>query len=216
MKAVDSVALEAVNKALGLAGPGAQVTELEDGLISQVLDISKLVGRGRAPISDGVKVAIFRTVHGVADDQVVAVDPYFTNSVPASSPNWPVPVVAGFDVWVLGASLQGIVSPTNINDAYLGLVGDISGDAAFTQDQAGGAVTSGTIRIPLAAWDRTLPFGGFDFGVFDSVANMPRIMTRVPRGMTIEYRCESGGATTSQCTILLGIYPVGLGQDALT
>lgn len=218
MKELDSVALQLVNKALGLAGGGAQTTELEDGLVQQVLEVSHLIGRGRAPITDAIKWCVLETVHGAADDQVAAVDPYFTNSTPGSSPNWPVPVPAGFDVWFFGATGRALSG--NLDDGYLGMVGDMSGekgDMGFSQNQAGGAATNAAIRYPLQAWNNTTGLAGITFlrVLADSSATAGAYRpVRIPRGSTIELRLLSQGAAVLQAYILMGIFPVGLGQDA--
>jgi hypothetical protein len=220
MKELDSVALELVNKALGLAGAGAQTTELEDGLLQQVLEVSGLIGRGRSPIGDAIAWAVLQTTHGGADTQVVAVDPYFTTSSPGITYNWPVPVPAGFDIWLIGATGRnlGLLTASALASGYVGLVGDVQGDAAWAQRESGGAPGAVfPIRYPLVSWTGEATLGGQAFFVGDdndaAARNDP---VRIRRGSTIECRLTSTGTAVYQVAILLGLFPVGLGQDAAT
>jgi len=207
------MALGLVDRALGLAGTGSQITELEDGLVSQVLDVSRLVARARSPITEGLKVAIFQNVHAGAGQVETAVDPYFSTSTPGSAPNWPVPVPIGFDVWILAVS-GDTSSVGNFTESIFAVLGDHAGDGAWTQNQAGGAASSSVIRFGVAHFDSALSIAGDAFVMTEQGDTIVYPQLRVPRGMTLSYTSESTGATTSNLFMLAGLFPVGLNTDA--
>jgi hypothetical protein len=215
MKTVDSLALGLVDRALGLAGAGTQQTELEDGLVVQTLDVSRLVARARAPISDGIKTAIFQNVHGGAGQNETALDPYFHTSSPGSNPHWPVPVPVGFDVWVLAVSAD-VNSVGNFVEAQFSVLGDHAGDAAFTQDSSGGAASASTIRLGFCHFDSARSIAGDPFLMTEQGDLIVYPQIRVPRGMTLSWTTETTGAAVMNCFCMMGLFPVGLNQDATT
>jgi len=213
MKFVDSLALGEVDKALGLAGPGAQATELDDGLINQVLEVANLVSRARTPISHGIKWAIIQNTHALAGDQVTAWDPYFRTTAPNTELNWPVPVPKGFDIWFLGATAR-VISGGGFSNGYLGIVGDFVGDGAYALGHAG-APTTDTIRYALQNWDSQSIIAGQTFARFDGrVWAYGQRPVRLIRDATMEWRTASTAAGTYQANIMLALVPTGLPQDA--
>lgn len=215
MKQVDSVALGLVDKALGLAGTGSQVTDLEDGIVNQVLEISVLAARARSQLGpEGAKICILETVHGAANNQVAAVDPYFIGSTPGSIFNWPVPVPLGLDVWLHAISGLEVTGGSNFSSGYVGIVGDQAGDGGWGTNQAGAAVTAVPMRIPIIAWGDIGEFGNIQF--MENILNgelsiLPGI--RIPRGMTVEFRTTSANVMTMQALLLMSLVPVGLAQS---
>jgi hypothetical protein len=166
-----------------------------------------------------MKWNVLETVHATANNQVTAVDPYFSTSTPGSNPNWPVPIPAGFDIWYLGASGIQISGTLGIEDGYVGMVGDMQGDMGFSSNQAGAAATNAAIRYPLQIFNVATGIAGISFLCQkDGVPAMitPKGPIRLPRGSTLEFRVTSVAAATYQAYILCGVFPVGLGQDAVS
>ena len=226
MKQLDSNALGLVDRALGLAGPGSQQTELEDGLVAQTLDVTNLVARSRSPIQHGQKWAIIQNVHSTTSDALTAVDPYFIpgGAAPLVAPygvqwNWPDPVPLGFDIWYLGCVTQ-VVTGTGFTEGYFGMVGGQVPAGAFGYTHSGIGITASTIRYPLQSWSGEALVGGILFGT--AIASSQQVFAtgqrgvRIPRGTTLEFRSRSSAAITVQAMPLLGLFPQALGQDVIT
>ena len=59
MKKIDSQALDVLQKALGLSGPGSPITELTDGVVDQVLEVGGVIRRSRTQAgTEGIHAAV--------------------------------------------------------------------------------------------------------------------------------------------------------------
>jgi len=213
-KLVDTDALGIVNRALGLTGAGSQETELLDGILEQVVDVSAMVRRGRTiQPSEGIFYGIFQNVHTEAGALNATINPY-RPEIALNTPPYPAVVGAQFDVWILYASMIRVSG-----------TGAVSGslDALYDGQTQGwgvnnlGAAVVQVPRHPLAIWDSIINIG-FDFGVLGS-ENQPmvKIGTRFPRigNPDLTFRSEAVARTTITCSVVLGLFPVSLGQDAI-
>lgn len=213
MKTVDSDALAIVTRALGLTGVGAPLTEFLDASLDQVLDVVPLVRRGRTHAgTGGVFVGNMQNTHAAGDTQVSSFQPY-TAATGAIAP-YPTPMPAGFDVWILGASVRR-VSGTGTIGAHLN-VGPPDVMQGWGIDQAGAAVV-GLQPIYLAHWDAVVITGAHAFLVTpDGNPWVPighRLM-RSPAGDTaLEFVTTASAVSVYACMILLGVFPISLGQD---
>jgi len=215
-KKVNSDALNVVNKALGLTGPGSQITEFLDGQLDQVLDVAPMIRRGRTLAStEGLFTGIIRNIH-VSDDSVAtAVRPY--NMVADEVvPPWPTPIPDLFDIWIL----QATVSRESGTGTLVGALLDTNWDSqAWGVDSAGDPVV-GSPALPLAFWDAQASEGAVTMGILNGT-NGPakRIGMRLQRvgNPSLVFRTTSGGAAACewQCDIILGLFPVALGQDGI-
>lgn len=212
---IDSGALRLINRILGIKGVGSAQTELIDGDVSQVIDIVPVVRRSKTLAgSTGWFYACMRNAHGAgASDLETRVNPYTT--VAGRIPPWPPrPFPVGLDIWILGACLEGIAGTVgNMTDAIL-LINPGGGAQAWGEDDGGTNIIDGDILIPLARWDDLASVGGTDVGITEDGRVFAYIGQRLrPFDSVLSFRSTASNAVTVQCNLLLGLFPVGLGQD---
>jgi len=210
-KEVDSGALLLVNRILGIAGSqtGAQRTELDDGTLTQVLEVGSIVRRSRSlPGTDGIFCAILRTNMGAGvTTETATLNPYTPGG--ANLAPFPDPIPAGFDFWVAGASLiqaGGIAG--NFTNALFRTLYDAS-MIGLAIDEAGQTFGSATAAIPLAFWDDlTLGFGTME----DGTQWLP-LGLRIRRGQTLQLDVAATDAVVVDLVLICALVPAALGQD---
>lgn len=211
MKRIDSQALEPVNVALGLTGAGAAETELLDGSVDQVLEVGQIARRGRTPgDTSGLFYAVQRNNHAVGAGLLqTIVNPYTVG--PAGPGAYPGPIPRGLEIWLTGASATRN-SGASEADATLAMRLP-SPSQAWGVDNAGGAHLV-VIDHFLAFWNG-LETTSHDFFVNSLTEKcwMP-LGLRVPRGALLIWSTESTGIAVYDLQLLLGLFPVALGQDA--
>lgn len=210
MKKIDSDALDILTKALGLTGRGAPITELLDSTVDQTLDVVPIVRRGRTLAgTQGLFTGIIRNIHAAANSIETGINPYTFGATGLISP-YPNPVPPQFDIWLLGAILTRVSGSGTIR-AILDAQYNTQG---FGIDSAGAAVVA-TNTMVLAHWDAFVS-EGIVFGVTagGELAYMP-INLRLPftGSPGLALRSTSSAAITIDCQILMGLFPVALGQD---
>lgn len=212
MKIISSDALGMLTKALGLTGRGAQVTELTDGIVEQNLDVTPIIRRGRTLAgTEGLFMGTLRTVHAGADSATVSWDPYTMTPTTVRAP-YPSPVPDTFDIWLLSAWLTQIAGTGTVS-ATLSMILPATMVGPTT---SGSAVPTTSV---LAFWD-ALVTEDVEFGLLAG-SGMPQanIGMRLPRarpnGTEIEFATTSSAAATFECAVMMGLFPVGLGQDCL-
>lgn len=213
-KKIDSQALEIANKALGLTGAGSRITELADGVVDQVLEVTPIVRRSRTQgITTGIYTAVMRTDHTDAETVQAQLNPYRVPAINLTPP-WPSPIPSSFDLWLLSAGVRrnaggGTVSAT--------LSVDYANSSQGFGINDGGTAAQSTLPHRLAFWDAVIT----DVTVFAILAGSEQpnaqIGLRLQQGIFTELVFRATSTLTSQwdCQLLLGIFPVGLGQDVL-
>ena len=219
-KVIDSQALEPVNKALGLAGSGDSQTELTDGIVDQVLDVRSIVRRGRTVAgTEGVFRCVLQTTHAGSDQQAIGLNPYNPNAT--SAPNvvvapYPDPVPDSFEIWLLGASvvrLSGggtLTAGLRLNNIQQGWGIDELGDAVVSSE-----------NVIVAFWNAIQATTTQTFATTQVREPWKRLAMRIPRhgatpsGPLINFFSFVTAAAVIQCVMLIGVFPVALGQDAL-
>lgn len=207
---VDSQALGEVGRAFGLSGQGAGQTEFLDKELMQVVDVSNLIRRGRTPAAtEGVFIAVIQNVHGAANTISTSVDPF--NVTTGRLSPYPGPIPRDFDLWLLAANVTRNTG-TGTMTAALRLTTP-AGIQGWGIDDSGVAVVQ-TGTYPIVFWDalvtQTATFGlqdGRDPTFFRGI--------RMARGMGFNFTSTSSAIATYDCQLLLGLYPIGLGQDFL-
>lgn len=211
MKRIDSQALGMLNKALGLTGAGSQITELEDGHVDQALDVGPIVRRSRTLAgSGGIFTARLRNTHPAADSRTAILLPYLSGT--AAIAPFPSPIPEQFDVWLLLASISQ-VSGTGTLSAAMTLNIPASQMAMSTV----GAGTAALAAMTLAFWDALIT-EDVEFGLLNGARGpLSRPGLRLPRSpaLEIEFASTSSAAATFELLLLLGVFPVALGQDVL-
>ncbi len=212
MKKIDSDALGIANRALGLSGAGSPVTELTDGVVDQSLSIGPLVRRGRTLAgSEGVLIAQFRNVHVAANSLTTIINPYAAG-VRAIAP-WPDPIPAQFDIWLLTAEVRRPSGTGTLSGAlHLNAPATIIGLSA----QGGGGLAAGVTSHTLAFWD-AVGTENIDFGILNQGGTLARIGLRLPRSSVTQlvWASTSSAVATYDLYLMLGLFPIALGQDGL-
>ena len=225
-KLIDSDALGTLTKSLGLSGAGAPETELDDGTVHQTLDITGSVRRGRSLAgSDGMFVFMLLNTHVAPGTLLTSFYPYnadrFADGI--AQPPYPAPMPAQFDVWLLGASMTRFEAVGNLIEASLLLrgiqpAGGVSGLST--------PVTVTGTSFYVARWPGPIidTLNG-DYAPLGDLTIFRKIGVRIPRlapaaAGQAEIRFESNtdlvGTVNFACIVLIGVFPIGLGQDGIT
>jgi len=216
MKRVDSDALGIVTKSLGLSGSGSQITELEDGIVGQTLDIVPLARRGRTHADvQGLYYPTLRNAHTDASTVTNAIDPYNVGTV-LDVPPYPAVMPDLFDIWLLGASIRHVSGTAS--GFSLGTLSLTVG----TRSQGFGRSEVGTLVLVaqpqrLAFWD-AIATDATAFGLLNLVGQPhAKFGMRLPRGgggSTLTFVSVSTVTVAVDLQLQLGVFPVALGQDA--
>ena len=213
-KIINSSALEPANKALGIAGSGDSQTELLDATVDQVLDVGQIARRGGTLAgTEGVFRVVLRTNHTDVETVATSFQPYSPGTGVVAP--YPDPVPDGFDIWLLATSLERVSGGGSISAAELRLTNVQQG---FGVDDAGVAVVSTSV-FHLTFWDALE--GGMSpaFGnIVNQAKSFQKVGIRIPRKGAIAspfivFSAASTGSVVIDALMLLGIFPVSLGQD---
>jgi len=214
VKQVDSDALGIVNRALGLSGRGDDKTELTDGILEQGVDVAPMIRRGRTlQPSEGIFYGIFHNVHAGADTQSATINPYRPEELLRVAP-YPAVVPAQFDLWLLYATVlrqAGTGTATALLDMQL------SGQTQGWGVRMDGGAEVQVPRHPLAFWDTTIA-STYTFLTTVGVSQPAvKLGYRFPRtgNPDLRFFSSSSAAATWQCAIVMGLFPVSMGQDAV-
>ena len=215
-KKIDSQALGALNKALGIAGAGAGETELLDGVVDQVLDVSTIIRRGRTLAgTEGIFRVVLRNQHLDIQTLATSWQPYESATIGLVAP-FPSPMPAGLDVWLLGATIARAAGAGDLDDCNLALTNVQLG---FAQNDLGAAITPTTVYT-LAFWNSLNTTGGTPFALTQTRLPYKTLNIRIPRKGAIAspflvFESTSLSTIHVDCILLIGVFPSGLGQDVI-
>lgn len=216
-KGVDSQALEGLNRALGLAGPGSGQTSLEDGELIQTIDTQGIIRRSRGigSTSGGWFTGIMENDHEAgATNKSTRINPYttiFYPPLPAAGQTIP----QGYDWWLIGAGLVGTAGTASnftsgilVLDCGVGLTG-------FFEDDDSASATGQSAMIPVSRWDDLVTIGGFDVGLREDGNIWTPINLRLPQHIApvIDFLSTATNAVTVRCNLVMGLFPAQIGQD---
>ncbi len=209
MKKIDSQMLESLNKALGLSGVGSPVTELTDGIVDQVIDVGPIVRRSRTQANTaGVYTALIRNVHGAGNSLSAGIAP-FLGAAAALEP-YPSPMPAGFDVWLLSSVVTQSAGTGTVSAALR-----VDVPARLMGLSSLGASVGAAMNV--AFWD-TIVDESILFAIKSNQTEpVQKIGLRLPRDPATQlvFSSTSSAAATFDCLMMLGVFPVGLGQDVI-
>ena len=206
-------ALTLINAQYGLSGVDAeQQTFLDDGNVSQVIQMKDSARRARAPFQRGYFHILLSNEHGIASTLESFVDPYSPINVANGYPASVDPDV--FEIWIADAQ---VLSGSGGNVAQ-GLIGfnrrSILQGPSDTA--AGGGVTPSSVRIQLGIFDDWAISDGLGIEYGSNSLNNElslSIRRRWLPGEPLLWRTTTTGAATVIASIQGFIGPVGLGQD---
>ena len=213
MKRVDSDALGVVNDALGLTGAGSAVTELSDGIVDQALNVVPIVRRGRTLAkSQGIFTGVFRNVHSGGGALSSQINPYDVG-FDAELPPYPVPIPRQFDIWLLSATGRRVTGTGTVTASIIIRYSAVQQGWGISDTNTPVALLS---EVPVALW--SILFGdGTTTWLRDSNVspNAPEFAIRLPRdrNLTLIFQSNVSAAATLVADLVLGVFPVSLGQD---
>ena len=215
-KRIDSDALHILNRTLGMTGAGSPVTELADGVVDQMLEIGQIARRGRAlGLGGGLFYPTIRNEHTDAESIRTNVDPYNVGTTIAVAPYPPI-VPQQFDIYLIGASIRSAAgTASGMSQSTLSIEVPTPAEGWGTTDAGVAVLVAEPIRV--AQWT-AMTTDGTSFGI-RGVNRGPhqRIGYRLPRvpGMFISFASVSTITVSVDCQMILGLFPVALGQDGL-
>jgi len=217
---VDSEALVFLNRALGLSGNPSGETILDDGFITQVIDVAPIARRGLPPGSGLWYVAV-EIIHTATGDLAVSIDPYdpiAAAGVAANKNGYPASIPKGFDIWCLGAA--GLTSDvTDFNTLCLLFTLAAVNQGIAVTNTAGVLTTPapGAEAYPLGFFDTTVTIEAGTHILSNTLTGDPqiRVSQRIRRGelLIVRSNADVGGTVANIMMITLGLFPEGLGQD---
>jgi len=214
MKPIDSDALGFLNKALGISGRGVPVTELADGVLDQSLDVNPIVRRGRTlGATEGIFLVRMRNNHAAANSTTSEVNPYIAAQF--ANPPFPSPIPAQFDLWALEVSVSVGAGSASISGAlFVNFPPTIQGIGLNDGGGGQGAViTSNCIAFFDTIVDENVIFAT------NAATGSPRkkLGMRIPRSTLTQFvwATTSTGVAIYDLLLLVGLFPVSLGQDGI-
>lgn len=203
---IESGALTLMNEILQLGAGGEQTTQLDDGNVSQVIDIKSIVRRSLTFAStEGLFFFGYANIHAGAGVLTSSVNPYVAttglNAFPTVMPR-------GFDVWLLYATMFRVSGAGALTGASLEIV--------MTDAMRAKGANIGSPAIPLGIWDGLETITLEEYGITEQGETVIRPMARLRRGTAVQFRSNSAGVATFRCVAVVGAFPAGLGQDGVT
>jgi len=214
MRPINSNALGDVWRSLGITGAGSQGTEFDDGVLQQNLTVNEMVRRSRTLAgSSGLFTLKLINEHAAAGDLTVDIDPYepgeaFVNGV------YPPSVPQGFDIWILDAVVTS--SRVVAGDSFVITLGSSSSGIGKNDD--GTTPSVGIDQIVYVA-EGTVLRSTWNVATDILQHGNRHINRRIARhglltnAITFWSTATFVGATDHFCAIILGMFPVGMGQD---
>ena len=216
MRDLDSDALTLIQRQLGYSGVGDPRTTFLDSELAQIFDVGSGVRRARADIATGGWwFGILENVHLGADDMVSNINPY--SGLQGFSANTFPPSVdpQKFDIWIHGAVLKRTAGVGFLTATLTYLT--LERAMAFGKDDGGTVVAPQAVAIPMAFFDDVINTGANIYGI-NAVSGQvyQRVNVRMPSQGFLQFESVSTNASTWQMSIILGLFPVGMGSDVAT
>jgi len=214
LKHLEGDPLSVLYKSLGQGRGGAKITELEDGAVQLVYDILPIVRRSRVQSNKGgMFYGVMRNVHTDAETLQVSVDPFsITTGAIAPYPSLGAGGINDslFDVWLIGATVRQISGSGDMTAALaVSLPSTMQG---WGIDDSGVAVAN-SLQHGVAFWDNVVSQSAI-IGLQGAAFPFAKIGLRIPKTTTLRFSSTSTLTSTYDCQVVLGIWPIGLGQDA--
>ena len=213
MKHIDAGALDVLDSSLGQGRGGAFTTELDDGNLQLVFVANDIARRSRAPGSrGGIFYGLIRNVHTDAETLQTVVNP-FTIQTGAIEP-YPSIGVDGldaglFDMWLIEAAVRRI-SGTGDMTAALSVTYP-SRAQGWGVDDSGVAIAASQ-QFAIAFWDNVVA-QTVTMGLQGAAFPLTSPQFRLPDRSILSFSSTSTLTSTYDCRVLLGIFPIALGQD---
>lgn len=204
-------ALDKVREQLGATGRGDPATRLLDEEVVQTFDVVHSARRGGTQAgTSGLYYPVMRNVHAGSGTIAHPLD-FYANEI-GIIPPWPAPVPDELDVWLLAATIRQVSGTGTFTGAIL--MDYRQQSQGFGVDDSGAAIVASDFRV-LAFWD-SLITQTREFGLRDGANPRAVLGIRLPRfGTALTFTSTASALATFDLQLDLGLFPVGLGQDAL-
>jgi len=215
MRDIDSDALSQVQRQLGISGVGTGVAMLEDDELRQVLDVGPAVRRGRADVANGGWFwGVLVNEHAGASSLSSFINPYEPMALSLTSFP-PLVDVSRFDIWIAGATLRLLSGATSIADAAL-IIGAPLRSLAFGKTDSGAGITPSGGGFVIQSWGtKVVASDTFTYMLPEVRVPFETTNIRMPRGSNLVFDTQSIGVSTYELSIIMGLFPIGLGNDIL-
>jgi len=213
---IDSGALTTLNRVMGIAGTtfGAAQTELDDGNLTQVIDVNQIVRRSQAPIgSSGIFTAVIEHVHLASGALTATLQPYTALNV---VPPFPTPIPQNLDFWIYGAALSMLSGTATFLDNAQLITTTTAGTLGLSVKNAGGPAAETDLEFIHGQWTSFDATGPNTAGITAQGHTYIPVNMRLRRGSGVRLRSTVSDVTTIFMTIYCGLFPEGLGQDVVT
>lgn len=208
----DSAGLTLIQRALNLSGVDAeQQTFLQDGDVSQVVDVGQFARRSLSPFRVGIFSILLQNTHPGAGDLQSFADPYNPINSHNGYPNPVDPNVS--EIWVGDVQVNTTAGP-NVTHSMFGY--DAEAEFQGVSDTAvGGPVAPANRRQTFAVFNdfTTVDSTGVEFGQMSDGNFSYMYRRRWQAGATLIHRSAATGVAGVNMIIQCYIGPVGMGQD---
>jgi len=212
MRQFKGQALDQVAKALGLTGAGSIQTQFEDGSVVQNLDVGPFIRRGRTLAhTEGIYTGVLSNVHTNAETLQTTITLSLNQPVAAIAP-FPTPIPSQFDLWLIAAAIERI-SGTGTLTASLRVQYPAAAQA-FGIDDSGVAVVD-TSNFNFGYWDSIVD-QTVEVALQNGETPTAKIGLRMLPGTGLRFSSTSSATSSYNCHILIGLFPIGMGQDIIT
>jgi len=213
MKHLEGNVLDFLSASLGQGRGGALSTELDDGNLQLIFESNAIARRSRAPgARGGIFYGILRNVHTDAETLQTTVNP-FTVKTGAIEP---YPSLSDtdfdsdlFDMWVIQAAVRQISGGGDMTAALFATYP--SRTQGWGVDDSGVAVVN-SLQMGLAFWDNVVTQSAV-MGLQGAAFPLASPQFRLPAESSLAFSSTSTLTSTYDCQVLLGIFPIALGQD---
>jgi len=208
-KKIISGALTEMDRILGMAGRGSSQTDLEDGSVTQVIDIKPVVRRSLSlPSTEGIFFCYLENDHAGADSERSFIDPYEPGA--AAIPPYPPSVSRDFDFYVLQIFLRATGAGSLSNGMLMATPTAVMEGWGIDDSQLP-VVTN--FAAPLGVFDSVITIDGSIIGITADGESVININLRIRRGCILTFSSDSGGAVVFKMVLICALQPIGLGQD---
>jgi len=209
---IDSAALGLITRVLRLGGGDGAAAFLDDDNVSQVLNLNPIIRRSPSLVGEGWFYGIMKNRHAGADNEVSLIDVY--NPIGARN-GYPNPIPNTLDVWLLSVQGRRVSGAGALTAAALDLL-PVADQQGWGVNDGGDPVETAS-RMVLARWDSLeTTMTNLQFFITEQGEPSVPIGIRVPRGADLEFSSFSGGAANFDLQLMLGVFPLALGQDVVT
>lgn len=205
MRQMDSGALTELSKILQLGGGGEQTTELDDGNVSQVLDIEHVIRRSLTPAaSRGLFWFGFSNTHAGAGVISSTLNPF---AVDVGANGFPTIIPPGFDFWHIYSHLRQVSGAIALSGATIEII---------QQGVERGKGFAASSVSPLGIWTDIELLTGENYGITAQGETIIRFPTRLRPGSIFRFLTNATGVAIYRGVTVVGLFPAGMGQDVVS